>query len=80
MLQVTHILQFLLPCPWQALLRDHCTECLVWVHDFRILLWEKYLRRVIKGKFGDGGSNYSITALISHTTKVMLKILQARLQ
>ena len=25
-------------------------------------------------------SNYSITALISHTSKVMLKILQARLQ
>ena len=31
--------------PWQASLGDHCAECRLWVHDFRILLGEEHHKR-----------------------------------
>ena len=69
---------------------SHCFHCFpIYLHEvmeiWKIQQWSQDCKRsvlIIISKKGNAKecSNYCITALISHVNKVMLKILQARLQ
>ena len=57
-------------------LKDDAVKVL---HSICQQIWETFIPVTKKGNAKEG-SNYSTDALISHASKVMLKILQARLQ
>ena len=53
---------------------------IVWIDSEGIMLSERNQRQIVIGYNAKECSNYRTIALIAHARKVMLKILQARLQ
>ena len=59
-----------------------CTQITVFFCDMYYVVWDQIFRQIYPVKKGNAKecSDYCTIALISHASKVMVKILQARLQ
>ena len=74
-----------IPVELLPILKDDAVKVVIWQHIWNTQQWPQDWKRSVfipiprKGNAKES-SNYCTVALISHATKIMLKILQARLQ